>query len=590
MSKIKIVGHASGTGVLTIAAPNTNTDRTITIPDVTGTLLDSGSNLPAANLTGTIASARLPTSTDLPLAGGTMTGNISHAGAFTLDVGSEINLDSDSGYVYLKDAGTSIGLFKLTSSDFYIKSVVSDKDIIFQGNDGGSGIEAMRIDMSAGGNVGIKTSAPISLLDITHTATSTPKTNLTLSASSIQDGGGTGIFLKTSDNTTEDRYGARIHTIRGSSGVADLVLSVESGSGLTEGMRIDSSGNVGVGGTSLGSRLHVNDVGGTSHGLTLRHVTNDVGKGFKILFKAADTGGNIVNYGEIKNEIITRNASSHSGAFIFNNAVSGTLTERMRIDSAGTTTTGVGYISRDVANYATSAATAISTATLKLKTHSGDSTLTSFGGMSGGITYIQRTNGSGSATYPIALNPYGGKVNIGDGTPHFSDAMLRIMQSNSYPFIELNMTGTGSMGAVKYENGNGTVGSISMYSNSVSFNTSSDYRLKENVDYTWDATTRLKQLKPARFNFISDDTNTLVDGFIAHEVSSVVPEAIFGTKDAMTAEVLYVEGDELPEGKSVGDVKTVAAIDPQGIDQSKLVPLLVKTIQELEARITALEA
>ena len=60
MSKIKIVGHASGSGVLTIAAPNTNTDRTITIPDVTGTLLDSGSDLPAANLTGTIADARIP--------------------------------------------------------------------------------------------------------------------------------------------------------------------------------------------------------------------------------------------------------------------------------------------------------------------------------------------------------------------------------------------------------------------------------------------------------------------------------------------------------------------------------------------------
>ena len=60
MSKIKIVGHASGSGVLTIAAPNTNTDRTITIPDVTGTLLDSGSALPAANLTGTIADARFP--------------------------------------------------------------------------------------------------------------------------------------------------------------------------------------------------------------------------------------------------------------------------------------------------------------------------------------------------------------------------------------------------------------------------------------------------------------------------------------------------------------------------------------------------
>ena len=112
-------------------------------------------------------------------------------------------------------------------------------------------------------------------------------------------------------------------------------------------------------------------------------------------------------------------------------------------------------------------------------------------------------------------------------------------------------------------------GSISLSGSTTTYATSSDYRLKENVDYTWDATTRLKQLKPARFNFIEDDTNTLVDGFIAHEVSTVVPEAISGEKDAVDSD---------------------GNIDPQGIDQSKLVPLLVKTIQELEARITALEA
>ena len=114
--------------------------------------------------------------------------------------------------------------------------------------------------------------------------------------------------------------------------------------------------------------------------------------------------------------------------------------------------------------------------------------------------------------------------------------------------------------------------------------------LKENVDYDWDATTRLKQLKPARFNFIADYRNTLRDGFLAHEVSSIIPEAVSGEKDAMTTQVLYVEGDVLPEGKSVGDVKEASVPDMQGIDQSKLVPLLVKTIQELEARIAALEA
>jgi|LULQ01.1.fsa_nt_gb hypothetical protein len=112
-------------------------------------------------------------------------------------------------------------------------------------------------------------------------------------------------------------------------------------------------------------------------------------------------------------------------------------------------------------------------------------------------------------------------------------------------------------------------GSVKTTSTATSFNTSSDYRLKENVSYDWDATSRLKQLKPCRFNWISDETNTLVDGFLAHEVSSSVPQAVSGEKDAVDK-----------DGK----------IKPQGIDQSKIVPLMVKTIQELEARIAKLEA
>ena len=135
----------------------------------------------------------------------------------------------------------------------------------------------------------------------------------------------------------------------------------------------------------------------------------------------------------------------------------------------------------------------------------------------------------------------------------------------------------------------GEVGKISYTSSATTFATSSDYRLKENVNYDFDATSRLKQLKPARFNFKIDADNT-VDGFLAHEVSSIVPEAIVGEKDAMFEEVLYVDSDEIPDGKKVGDVKTASKIAPQSIDQSKLVPLLVKTIQELEARITALES
>lgn len=114
------------------------------------------------------------------------------------------------------------------------------------------------------------------------------------------------------------------------------------------------------------------------------------------------------------------------------------------------------------------------------------------------------------------------------------------------------------------------MGSISQNGTSaVAFNTSSDYRLKENVVDMTGSIDRLKQLKPSRFNFIADGPSRTVDGFLAHEVSSIVPEAITGIKDAVDADNNII---------------------PQGIDQSKLVPLLVGAIKELTARIEALEA
>jgi hypothetical protein len=122
---------------------------------------------------------------------------------------------------------------------------------------------------------------------------------------------------------------------------------------------------------------------------------------------------------------------------------------------------------------------------------------------------------------------------------------------------------------VEYRYNNNEIGSITQSGTTgVSFNTSSDHRLKENVVELTGATDRLKQLNPSRFNFIAEPDRT-VDGFLAHEVQTVVPEAIHGTHNEVDA-----------DGNPVY----------QGIDQSKLVPLLVATIKELEARITALEA
>jgi hypothetical protein len=145
-----------------------------------------------------------------------------------------------------------------------------------------------------------------------------------------------------------------------------------------------------------------------------------------------------------------------------------------------------------------------------------------------------------------------------------------------YRCLNLYTSVTGNRILQTFFNGNGQVGAIVTNASSTSYQTSSDYRLKENVEYDFDATSRVKQLKPCRFNF-KTDKDTTVDGFLAHEVSSIVPEAIYGEKDGTEK---YTDEDGKEQTRDV----------MQSIDQSKLVPLLVKTIQELEARIAVLEA
>ena len=147
-------------------------------------------------------------------------------------------------------------------------------------------------------------------------------------------------------------------------------------------------------------------------------------------------------------------------------------------------------------------------------------------------------------------------------TPSFTNGVLFTSRGDNNPHIENKVNHANSFGLYKYQNSNGTAGSISMFASSVSYNTSSDYRLKENVNYTWNATTKLKQLKPCEFEFKADTDNVVHQGFLAHEVDNIVPTSVFGEKD----------GEEM-----------------QQLDHSKLVPLLVKTIQELEARIATLE-
>ena len=168
-----------------------------------------------------------------------------------------------------------------------------------------------------------------------------------------------------------------------------------------------------------------------------------------------------------------------------------------------------------------------------------------------------RIESNGNITFG-SFNASGGSVGV----------LFDIGGSTSETEIQTSVNGTATRTHYKFINNNGAVGTITTNGSATAYNTSSDYRLKENVTDVTDGITRVKQLEPKRFNFIADPDRT-VDGFLAHEAQAVVPEAVTGTHN---------EVDD--DGNAV----------MQGIDQSKLVPLLTAALKESIAKIEALEA
>ena len=175
--------------------------------------------------------------------------------------------------------------------------------------------------------------------------------------------------------------------------------------------------------------------------------------------------------------------------------------------------------------------------------------------LSGG-TLLVGSSSTVSRGQPVVFQAGGGSNSIG------------VQQNTGSNVLEvvIEVGTTSGRTVMNFMNSNGSVGSIQVSGSSTSFNTSSDYRLKENEVPISDGITRLKTLKPYRFNFKADPS-TILDGFFAHEVTAV-PEAIQGTKD---------EVDE--SGKPVH----------QGLDYGRITPLLTAALQEAIAKIEVLE-
>jgi hypothetical protein len=284
---------------------------------------------------------------------------------------------------------------------------------------------------------------------------------------------------------------------------ADTIAFAEGG---TEAMRLDSSGNVGIGTTTISPGY----IGGYGS-LTLTNAKSIAFNNASNTWNTTNTGGAITYFVDNNLYIDAKDSASN---MIFR--VNGS-TERMRIDSSGNVQIGK----------------------------------TSNSTLSAGINLGSLPNFIASTASPS------------DG-PYMQISNIAASVANGFRYISFRVGSSGNEAGSISTNGSSTV----------SYVTSSDYRLKENVKPMVGALDVISKLNPVTYTWKIDGSDG--QGFIAHELQEVVPDAVTGKKDAVDEE---------------GNIK------PQGVDTSFLVATLTAAIQEqqtiindLKARVETLEA
>jgi hypothetical protein len=339
-------------------------------------------------------------------------------------------------------------------------------------------------------------------------------------------------------------------------GIESLAFMTSSGNSTAERMRITSDGNVGIGDNSPSRNLTVSSSGQTDLAII-------AGASSSAQLQFGDSSDD--NIGQIE----YNNSTDHM-AFYTN------ASERMRIPSGGGLNITNGSIATSGDNYMYSySGGSVGQVRSGIKFEGSTSTLEFYAGQNERM----RIDGSGN----LFVNATASKSGI-------ARAFIEYSNMSQYG-LELHATAASSAGQLIFYVNNNNVGGVISNTTSTAYNTSSDYRLKENVTDVTDGITRVKQLAPKRFNFIAD-ADTTVDGFLAHEAATVVPEAVTGTKDAVMDEEYEVTAAVTDDDGNVVEeavMGTRSVPDYQGIDQSKIVPLLTAALQEAIAKIETLE-
>ena len=530
---------------------------------------DGTNQISAASGTATLykdGTARLATSSS----GVTVTGSIANSsGDFTLDVAGDIILDAGGQNWYFDDDGTRVLSISQVSSDVYIGSEVSDKDMFFRGNDGGSTITALTLDMSDAGAATFNSTVTATKLVSTngvlelddngsHNGIINVPASMTINIDS-DDGATTETFSiakdKTAINDTDILF--RVNE-NGNVGINSsspptkfAVQHTDGGTGLefsmgadlcyfqcysrsasdykslkidgedlrfgtndgTERMRIDSTGHVGIGTTETRAKL-------TSY------IGNVTGKGV-----LADSGLHIANgtgtdaFGQITfGPAAQTNASSYIGELV--------------VDTGGNTHGELLFGTRNVTT------DTAPTERMRIK--------------STGETIIGATAIADTYT-PLVVGTTSDALVVGR---HSTSGSLGLWRTNTMEFKY-------------YHNGQGykmTYGSDGVIAGD--FNDTSDLNLKENISSISDGTTVIKALRPVKFDWKASGKGNNQHGFIAQEVETVLPNAVTGND--------YVENETgLPEDEPEQNGKNM--------NSNAVLAHAVKAIQELEARIKTLE-
>jgi len=634
------------------------------------------------------------------------------SGDLTLDVAGDIILDANGGDFFFKDGGVTKGTIQNSSDDLILKVNTPDKDLKFQGNDSGVLVTALTLDMSAAGAATFNGSVlvpnkiehvgdadtylqfsggddwrvvtgNVERFSVNNSAVVVNEESANLDFRVESSGNANMLFV----DAGNDAVGIGGATISGGSTVLQVNgdMRVENSAVLAgresastpshsfhddsdtgmfnihpnilgfstaggERMRIDSSGNVGIGTSSPNVVLHTVDASGTAV-IALDDSRSNVGDTASVEFRHNGITGSVVKSSAIEDFSVTANRSSDLQFWTRNN---GTQIQAATIDSEGRVGIGTSSPTRNLTvhggagnsifalqNNSTGAAVddgfQIQLVGNDIYQYNYDNGFMVFGTNNAEAMRID-SSGSllvGTTDTSLFNNTSGAGSKIGTGAIE-----LAITSSEA---LYLNRMGTDGR-VVNIRKAGTFIGGIDVSSSAVAYNTSSDYRLKEDVQPMSGATDRLKELKPVNFAWKVDGSR--VDGFIAHEAQEVVPESVTGSKDAMQTEeyevtpavyedvitpaVEAVEGVEAVEAveavaavyddegllvsEAIEAVEAVEGVDAveaqaettesvlvseavmatrsvpdyQGIDQSKLVPLLTAALQEAITKIESL--